>query len=176
MSNGTQRILFPCTGHSVESDRLDLDTQLLAYFRHIKGEYDFRIQIDPMPTPRPRATIMRRKGTGQQFVNVYNPAEYTKYKQNIAILLKDARLGLKSGTYSRLFVTIHLPYNKTEPKKNLIDGAPHRKKPDWDNYIKGFQDALEDAGIILNDGAISDGAVRKRYTTQPQGFISFNLQ
>jgi len=168
-------ILFPCQGHAHETEKALLDDELHAYYRHITDDYDYRINIEPMPTPRPRSTVMKSKATGKQFVNVYHPKEYTDYKKAIAWMLKDAKLALKPGNYSHLFLTIYLPYPKSTPKKDLIAGSKHRKKPDWDNFIKGFQDAMEDGGIIFNDGAISDGAVRKRYTLEPQGFIQFNL-
>lgn len=152
--------------------------ELMAYERHVRGDYDYVIQIEPMPTPRPRTRIMNTRA-GQKcdpYVIIYHPTEYTKYKEEIVWKLKDSKLGLKKGDYAMIFVTIHIPYNKTEPQKNRIEGSRHRKKPDWDNYIKGFQDALSDAGFLISgDGAFSDGAVRKRYTTQPTGFISFNL-
>lgn len=168
-------ILYPCAGHAYESDRQELQEEMGQYYRHISGDYDFEIDIEPMPTPRPRATVMTARATGKQFVNIYNPADYTKYKSAIAILLKDARLGLKKGNYGRIFVTFYMTYPKSTPKKDLIDNAPHIKKPDWDNYIKGLQDAMQDAGIMLNDSAVSDGAVRKRYTLRPKGYIAFSL-
>jgi Holliday junction resolvase RusA-like endonuclease len=166
--------------------------EIQAYERHVRGEYDYTIHIDPMPTPRPRSTIgwksmfnlfgrtltpafvsMIKK---QAFIHVYHPPEYTAYKEKLCWLLKDARLKLKKDVYTYLFVTFYIPYPDSTALRNRADRARHMKKPDYDNYIKGFQDALQDAGILLkDDGAFADAAIKKRYTTQKQGFISFNL-
>ncbi len=167
-------ISFPCSGHAIDSDRIEFQEELEQYFKHITGDYQYELDIEPMPTPRPRSRVVTPFGK-PSFVHVYNPAEYTNYKAAIALMCKDARLGLKKGTYGRIFVTFYMTYPKSTPKKNLIDNAPHVKKPDWDNYIKGLQDALQDSGIMLNDSAISDGAVRKRYTLRERGYIAFSL-
>lgn len=152
--------------------------EFMAYERHVRGEYDFTIPVEPMPTPRPRSRVANSRG-GQPvkpYVLVYQEPDYMTYKKEIAVRLKDARLGLSKGDYSMILVGIYLPYPASTPQKSRIPEGKHRKKPDWDNFIKGFQDALGDAGILLNgDGALSDGAVRKRYTTAEKGFISFTL-
>jgi Holliday junction resolvase RusA-like endonuclease len=151
------------------------EAEINAFARHVRGDYDYHLDIEPMPTPRPRSRIMNRKAGGAPFVHVYHPAEYTKYKEEIVWRLKDASLQLRPGDYSALYATFYMPYPVSTPKKNLIENAKHRKKPDYDNFIKGFQDALEQAGIVVGDGVLSDGSIRKRYTTQPKGFIRFTL-
>jgi Holliday junction resolvase RusA-like endonuclease len=163
--------LFP----TVSNDQFLLE--LMEYEKHIRGQYEFTLHIEPMPTPRPRSKVMLSR-SGQPcapWVLIYHDKDYTDYKEVIKWLLKDARLGLKRGDYSMLLATMYLPYPKSTPKKNLIEGSKHRKKPDYDNFIKGFQDALEQAGIIKGDGQLADGAIRKRYTIQQNGFIAFNL-
>jgi Holliday junction resolvase RusA-like endonuclease len=161
--------LFP------EEDQANIDRELKLYERHIRNDHDFILDIEPVPTPRPRGRAMKSKYSDKHFVHFYNEPHYTKYKDNIVLLLKDASLGIKKGDYKKIFVTMYMPYPASTPASKRIDGAPHRKKPDWDNYIKGFQDALEQAGIVDNDGAISQGSVRKAYTTKHRGFIGFTL-
>ena len=70
-------ILWPCQGHAAESDKEEFDQEIHNYWRHISGKYDYTLHIEPMPTPRPRSTVMTAKATGKQFVNVYHPKEYT---------------------------------------------------------------------------------------------------
>lgn len=156
----------------------EIIAELMAYERHIRGDYDYVIQIEPMPTPRPRSKIMtsRNKRRCKPYVLVYHDKDYTDYKNQISLILKDVKLGLKPYDYSMLFVTFWIPYPASTPNKRRVDRVKHRKKPDWDNYIKGFQDGMSDAGILIKgDGSISDGAIKKRMTTQPYGFISFNI-
>lgn len=147
--------------------------EILAYMRHIDGEYDHVVHMQAMPTPRPRATIMKAKATGNQFVNIYHPSEYTKYMKDLVLMFMASKI--KPGNYTMLFATMYFPYPASTPQKNLIDGAKHTKKPDWDNCVKGFQDSLEAAGVILADGNIADGAIRKRMTIEKEGFIRFTL-
>lgn len=82
---------------------------------------------------------------------------------------------LPSSDYSKLDVTFYVTYPKSTPKKHLIDQQPQRKKPDVDNYVKGLSDAMEQAGILVNDGQLSDISCRKRYTLEPEGYIEFCL-
>lgn len=152
-----------------------LTKEVKLYERHLRGDHDYVLDVEPVPTPRPRGRAMKSKYSDKHFVHFYNEPHYTKYKTTIAWMLRDAKLGLKPGDYSKIFVTFYLPYPKSTSKKNLIENAPHRKKPDWDNYIKGIQDAMEEAGIFINDGALSDGIVMKRYTTRERGYIAFSL-
>ncbi len=155
-----------------------ITTEILQYVRHANGSHDHMLPIDPMPTPRPRGRAIKSKYSDKAFVQFYHPTEYTAYKGSIAFLAKKLVFDgtLKPGEYSKVFVTFYMAYPKSTPKKNLIEGADHKKKPDFDNLIKGLLDGLADAGILITgDGALSDGSIRKRYTTQPEGRIEFTL-
>lgn len=161
-----------------EEDPLDEeeDQAIKEAMDHIQGIYDFRIDLNPKPTPRPRASA--RMMGGKARVMVYNPSEYTEYKKQIAMALRV--LKVPKGEYSRIYISVHMPYPKsvkdTKKETRRVDGAPHLKKPDWDNYVKGIQDAMGDAGIIKDDGGLSDGMVKKRYTIEENGFIQFSLR
>lgn len=149
------------------------------------------LPITPKPTPRPRSSVMWRSMKdilGQKLtegmvdmikkkamINVYSPSDYTKYKKDLAFLIKTAKPKIQLDNYRSLVAIFYMPYPKSTPKKRLIEGFPHSKKPDWDNYIKGLQDAIEECKLISNDGTISEGIVAKRYTTQKHGRIEFSL-
>lgn len=122
----------------------------------------YTIDITPMPTPRPR---LGKYG-------VYNPSKYTKYKRNMLFLVM--ALHIPKGDYGRLECTFHIPFPQSTAKKRLIDGTPHRKKPDLDNYEKGLMDSLESAGILNNDSQIFSKESHKLYTTG-NGYIEFKL-
>lgn len=146
-------LFYANNGDVMPEHRLDMD--LTSWIR---------IEMHPMPTPRPR---FNKWGT------VYNDPKYTKYKKDLTILIKSRRLPVKD--YYKLDAIFYMPYPKGTAKKRSIDNVPHRKKPDKDNYEKGLMDALEYAGLLANDGQISDGEILKRYTTEKRGFILFNL-
>lgn len=166
----------------LSSDDMHYEEELVQYLRHLKHDYDYTVNIEPMPTPRARATARKMYvgGSEKMVATVYNPTEYTKYKkQIIAIVKKEAKI--PRGNYNKIFATFYIPYSKSTPKKNLIEGAPHLKKGDWDNFAKGLCDALQGdrnegiEGVLIDDGTIHMGSVRKVYTTNPTGFIRFNL-
>ncbi len=123
----------------------------------------YRIDITPRPSPRPR---LGKHGT-------YNEPWYTKYLKDVRLLLRLKKI--PKDEYSELRAYFYLPYPKSTAKKNLINGAPHCKKPDADNILKGFCDALEKEGIIENDSRLYKKDIEKRYTTEKTGCIIFSL-
>lgn len=171
---------------------LDRFAQILL--DHLSHKYNHVIEMEPMPTPRPRFTVMWKSFAslfGKTFtpafvqelkklswVNTYHPNEYTKYKEELARILRDRKRSgeiKEDAGYTMLTVTFYHAYPASTPKKKLIDLAPHFKKPDGDNLLKGLMDAMGDAGIFANDSNIADFCVRKCYTTQPSGYMAFSL-
>lgn len=70
---------------------------------------------------------------------------------------------LKKYTVSdRLYITFYLPIPKSWSKKKQFDmvGKPHQQKPDTDNLVKAFQDAL-----AIEDGYIWEVVARKYWDT-----------
>ena len=124
----------------------------------------YKIPIQPMPTPRPRASRF----------GVYNPKKYTDYKKNLIIHLHS--LNIPKKDYDYIHAKFYVPYPKSTPKKNLIDNFPLRQCFDCDNVIKGLCDALEQASIIDNDRQISSMFIQKYRTINDVGFVKFELQ
>jgi Holliday junction resolvase RusA-like endonuclease len=146
--------------------------------RHLTHDYDHVIEMEPEPAARPRSMIMRSKNNPQGYVHTYNPPEYTKYKMELAKKIGELkRIGqIKTDAgYTMVAVTFYLTYPMSTAKKRIIDLAPHFKKPDGDNFLKGLLDAMSDASIFANDSNIADFCVRKCYTIKPNGFIAFSL-
>jgi Holliday junction resolvase RusA-like endonuclease len=165
-------IWFKCPGHPVETMEEDVTEELHAYYKHLSGKHDYRIDINPKPTPRPRATA--RKIGNRYIAQVYNPTDYTKYKERLSILMRDASLGLRRGDYKAIFLKFGIPYNQTERKKNVTEGTPHRKQFDIDNLCKAVLDAMQQANIIEDDRSIYKISATK-VGTHSQGYISFNI-
>lgn len=157
--------------------------ELKQYLRHLKGDYDHVIPITPMPTPRARAVARKTFIAGKEthIASVYNPSEYTTYKNRILKMIKDGKIKIERGNYNKVFATFYIPFPQSTPKSKLIEGSPHLKKGDWDNFAKGLCDALQGdykkniPGVLIDDGTLHTGAVKKVYTKDPVGFIKFNL-
>jgi Holliday junction resolvase RusA-like endonuclease len=125
----------------------------------------YTLPIDPYPTSRPRLGKNR---------NTYNTSKYTKYKNNLIILLKS--LHIPQQDYSYVRINFYFPYPKSTPQKDRVDGAPMRYKYDVDNLIKGLFDALQQSGVVQDDRIISGVYAEKLFTTNEQGCIEFELE
>ena len=130
------------------------------------------IHIQPKPTPRPRAGI--KKFGNKTTAMVYHPEEYTDYKTLFTneLLL---RTYLKQRHYYSLFAICYLPFPEGEARMRTYEERPHEKKPDFDNLIKGFVDAVVESGLLIDDGKLHSNCILKRYTRKKSGRIEFKL-
>ncbi len=148
---------------------LGVDPYLIqsALSEYFSGDME-TIEIEPMPSPRPRATAFGGSA------RVYHPAEYTYYK--IAITNEILRRKhLQQEHYYSVAAICYLPFPKGEAKIRTYNDRPHEKKPDFDNLVKGFVDSFSDSGLISDDGRLHTNLILKRYTTKEKGFIRFKL-
>lgn len=120
----------------------------------------YTVLILPIATPRPKVRVLNRNG--RKVPQAYYPETYAVFKKVLAYLLNVQRIS--PGNYGKLSAVFFLPYPKKTAKKRLIEGTPHIKKPDADNFLKGLMDGLETAGIIKNDSGFYSIRVMKLYT------------
>ena len=102
------------------------------------------IMFHPKAAPRPRFT---------RYGKPYNPKEYTDWKKDLAAILGE----LDPQENCQLDIEFHFV------SKKAIWG-PHTIKPDGDNLLKAFQDALQLAGFVSDDCRLWDVRVRKYYS------------
>lgn len=151
--------------------------------RIIEQSSTYILPISPMPTPRPRGRILQPKDKKKSpFVHMYNPPNYTKYKEQVAVLIN--KIGLQKGDWNTINAVFYIPVPKSFSGKMKLrmHGTLHEKKPDWDNFIKGLMDAVQmrdpDKGIdscIHDDSCLSSGITRKVWINDPIGKIAFSL-
>ena len=123
----------------------------------------YKIEITPQPTPRPRV--------GKRACNT---EKYRKYKHDLVFLIKGCHVIKKD--YTVLSCIFRVPWPKSTAKKHLIEDEPMLVTPDLDNYVKGFQDALQKAGVLKNDGQIwKYREIAKVRTINKIGSIEFEL-
>jgi Holliday junction resolvase RusA-like endonuclease len=143
---------------------------------------NYTVLVTPMPAPRVRGRIMTSKNSTKPHVHMYNPADYTKWKDAVSVLI--SKLEIEKSNWNTLNAVMFIPIPKSYSGKikQRMHCTLHENKPDWDNYGKAFQDALQhndpDRGIlspISDDSTVSIGVVYKVWINDPLGKIVFSL-
>ena len=118
---------------------------LLKLLEELKSKATEEILLPVTPTSKPRMT-QRDKWSNRPSV-----VRYWKFKDEIRVTLPDYY-----ELHSSLFVEFVLPMPKSwsKKKKREYAGKLHKQKPDTDNLMKAFKDALldEDKGVSVELG------------------------
>lgn len=93
------------------------------------------VEFQILPIPKPRMT-QRDKWKKRPIVE-----RYYRYKDELNRQAKIA--GFKLPDKYVIEFHLKIPEYWSKKRKNQLIGAPHQQKPDLDNLIKAFQDALE---------------------------------
>ena len=120
----------------------------------------------PVPAARPR---FARTARG---VRTYNPAKVMQYRERLQAAASEQMQGkpLMEGPLSMTVFCV-MPFTSGMSKKLRATAAtvalPHTKKPDLDNLLKNFSDALN--GIVFRDDAqIWHIEIQKTYGDKPR--------
>jgi Holliday junction resolvase RusA-like endonuclease len=108
------------------------------------------------PTPAPR---MNRSDSWKQRPCVL---KYWAFKDELVRQAK--KMGFKLGNKISIKCYMPMPESWSETKKHRMDGEPHQQKPDFDNLLKAFCDALTD-----DDSKIYDGRCQKFWSKYYSG-------
>lgn len=108
------------------------------------------VEIPIAPVPKPRMTKSDR------------------WKQRPAVMRywqfkDDLKREVTGDLDARFSVVFHIAMPKSWPEKRklLFDGKPHQVKPDADNYLKAFMDAL-----CVDDSYVYDARVQKYWARE----------
>jgi len=120
----------------------------------------------PKAQPRPR---FRRCGS---FVNTYDTAKADKEVVQQIVKLKYKPSIIKPPIKMKLVAYMPIPKSLSNKKKEELLGEYHTKRPDLDNIVKFYKDALE--GICYKDDShISHEVSKKVYDKNPRVEITF---
>lgn len=86
-------------------------------------------------------------------------AHYWQFKDELNV--QAAKQGFNIGKQISVVFLLPMPASWSQKKKDLMDGTSHEQKPDTDNLLKAFCDALTD-----NDCAIWSQTGRKFWAYQ----------
>jgi Holliday junction resolvase RusA-like endonuclease len=100
---------------------------------------------------------------------------YNQYKRDLKFQYEALALDLSDGKFKVVF---YIPLAKSyRPKRDIgeierskMNNAPHKRKPDYDNLLKAFGDA-----IFENDSFIWSVHCEKRWTTDLVGRIEVTI-
>lgn len=116
-------------------------------------------EIPVIPVPKPRMT---QRDKWQQRPSVMN---YREYKDRLNSYVKGE---LEPSLEVRFEIPMPLSWSKK--KRMELDGTPHQQKPDIDNLIKGFLDAL-----CEDDSYVYDIKAKKYWSEQGKITIWENI-
>ena len=125
----------------------------------------FHVMGDPIAQPRPRARYFAKLGRA----GVYNPSNADQWKAQVKAVAEREKPSQPFEGPLKLSVTFVMfrPSSHFGTGKNREKLKPakayyhHRQKPDIDNLVKALMDAMEDAGIWLDDAQVSHIEMRK---------------
>lgn len=99
------------------------------------------IELNINPQGKPRARTVRNRYSGK--VMSFTPDKHVLWCNQLKSEAQEKDYQIKDVLENITFI-IQMPKSWSKKKKVEYNGKPHTQKPDLDNIIKGFQDALCD--------------------------------
>ena len=112
--------------------------------------------INVTPTPKPRMTQR------DKWLNPPRPAVVRYHAFADELRLRTNHLDNFPAAVFDVVFYLPMPASWSKKKRAKMDGCAHQQKPDRDNLLKAFQDAL-----CSDDAHIYDGRVAKYWTSGP---------
>ena len=92
------------------------------------------IKLDLEPCAKPRMTQSDKWKKRKCVVKYFSFKDKLNYEAN--------KVGYKPTVPLSIVFVITMPKSWSKRKKDQMDGKPHKSRPDLDNLIKAFKDAL----------------------------------
>lgn len=130
-------------GQDLVKENIEHKEQLTADGQKIQPY--ITLNINPVAKPRMTRSDKWKKRKATE--------KYWKFKDDLKLLCWIARWQLREDNLDIKFV-IPMPISWSKKQKEEMDGKPHKSRPDLDNLIKAFKDALldEDSHIHTYEG------------------------
>jgi Holliday junction resolvase RusA-like endonuclease len=117
---------------------------------------------DPVPLGRHRTATRDRHGRLLARPHHFNPKATADYQEKLVEEFQLRIMGHRSDFPLDDPLWLDVEFRLARPR------SVHRRypqtKPDLSNLTKMVEDALEKAGVVVNDSRFVDGTVRKRYS------------
>lgn len=88
-------------------------------------------------------------------------ARYWSYRDEVKNIAKNLGFVMPESDFHIIFY-IPMPNSWRNKKRSEMNGKPHQSRPDWDNLVKAFLDAV----CQEDDSHIWDGRVTKVWSNQ----------
>lgn len=113
---------------------------------------EFFIKCLPPRTTHQAALRIFKNKSGKQFIG--RDRKGLSVARMLEDLLLPHRPVARIDEPVLLTVRYYYPYRKSEPKKNRNALIPHTSKPDADNILKGYLDAMTRCGFWKDDNIV----------------------
>lgn len=126
----------------------------------------------PVPKGRPRSRITNG---ARPYVHVYTPPTTATWETHIETCVRTQIRELNCRDLVLPFagrVLMDVRFNFRRPKSTPLTVLwPTKSRSDVDNLVKAILDAVQNAGVMVNDCLVTDLNIRKRFADQdhPEG-------
>jgi Holliday junction resolvase RusA-like endonuclease len=136
------------------------------------------VLINKMLSCIPSSATHQQKGVRciGRFPRFYEKPRVKEARKLYMDMLKPHRPEVPFSGALSLEVMVFFPHRKSDPKKvRQLDAIWHDKaKPDMSNWMKLFEDCLEDSGYFRNDGQLAISTGKKFYAKNPGIFFKIS--
>jgi len=136
---------------------------------------EFEVPGPAVAKARPRIVTLTSK-SGRHFSHGFTPKKTANYENWVKLCFQEAKPdGFEPYVgpvelQLRVYEAIPASFSKKKRQQALDGGIFPTKKPDIDNFLKNFMDALEGLAF-LRDQQVVYASVSKKYAASPTAFV-----
>ncbi len=142
--------------------------------------HKYILPIEPPPTHQAALRILKTRD-GRQFIGKMAKSSAKKWAVAATLMLSQQREIKQAQTIDApciVSLTFYYPHTKESEKFCKRTNQTHIAKstrPDLDNLAKSVLDAMVDAGVLKDDGAIVELALAKYYAAEPKVVVDIDV-
>ena len=142
--------------------------------------YKYILPIEPPPTHQAALRILKTRD-GRQFIGKMAKSSAKKWSVAATLMIQSQRNIKQAETIDApciVSVAFYYPHTKESEKYCKRTNQTYiikSTRPDLDNLAKSVLDAIVDAGVLKDDGAIVELALAKYYAAEPKVVVDIDV-